>query len=194
MSKLSHLPATLGSAALLLALFVEVGCKSSTELSGPEGFQEWEQNALAHPGKNPAAVRFRAAYHGDPAALRQYFAEALRLAQSNAIQVEAGQSLAYELKSIIDKIGDQKFAGVLRGETPETRSAVAISVSQAAFGDYPETIALLKSAPKVDFPLLRVSRGDYPGGRQPVEGAAPGGSAPASETPLGPSGDITPAQ
>ena len=128
-------------------------------------------------------MRFRAAYKGDAAALRQYFQEALRLAQSNAIQVEAGESLAYELKSIIDKIGDKPFAAALKMESPQTRSAVAtISVSATAFADYPETAALLKSAPKIDFPLLRVSRGDYPAGQQPVENAPTEGQPAPNET------------
>jgi hypothetical protein len=149
---------------LLIGIFAVLvaGCVAQPQFSGPPEFQSWMRRALAAPNDNAAYQRFSSAYHGDAAALHTYFAEALRRAKSSEIDAEGGEALSFQLKTIIRHLGDRPFASALRGEPLETRSAVATFLPLPGLSDYPETLRLLKSAPKIDFPLYRAYRGDTP--------------------------------
>ena len=143
---------------LVLAL---TGCSSPQGILGAPEFQAWMRNALAHPDSNPVFHRFASAYHGQPEGLHACFAEALRQAESPEIDVEAGESLSWQLQAVIHRIGDTRFASVLAAEPTRVRSAVACCFGEIAAPAYPQTSRLLSVAPKIDFPMLQTYRGDY---------------------------------
>jgi hypothetical protein len=119
------------------------------------------RRALAKPDDNHAFHRFALAYRGQPEGLRAYFAEALRQAESPEINVEAGEGLSWELQTVIARIGDTGFAAALAREPERTRSAVASCFAEVASPAYPKTRRLLDETPKIEFPMLKTSRGDY---------------------------------
>ena len=147
-------------AGLLLSLG---GCASTPQQTfvGPPDFQEWMHRALAQPDSNPAFHRFALAYRGEAEGLHAYFAEALRQAESAEINVEAGEGLSWELRAIIQHIGDAPFAAALASEPERARSALASCFAGVASPAYPQTKRLLDDAPKIDFPMLKTFRGDY---------------------------------
>ena len=143
----------------LIAALSLSGCAARQEFVGPPEFQTWMQHALAQPDKNPAYHRFALAYRGDPEGLHAYFAEALKQAESQETDVEAGEALSFELQTIIRHIGDARFAAALAREPERVRSAVALCFGGIAPRDYPKTRRLLDETPKIDFPMLKTSLG-----------------------------------
>ena len=141
----------------LLALLP--ACSSTRAFSGqiPE-FQAWYRRALAHPDAAPAFRQFHSAWHGDSAALRAYFSDALHQMRSSYINVEAGEALSATLIVLVRRLGDNAFSSALVLESPETRSAVAASTNIPSFTPYPKTHELLTHAPRIDFPLLKAYR------------------------------------
>lgn len=144
----------------ILALSL-ASCTTQKTFLGPPEFQLWMQRALAQPGNNPAYRRFAMAYRGKPEGLHAYFVEALRQAESPEINVEAGEGLSWELQTIIQRIGDARFAASLVSEPPRVRSAVASCFGEVASPAYPQTKWLLDATPKINFPMLKTYRGDY---------------------------------
>ena len=141
---------------------VLAGCAGKPSFYGPSPFPEWMQRALAHPNDAPAFHRFYLAYHGDSSGLHAYFVETLQQAKRSEINVEAGEALSFELQTIVRHVGDRRFAAALAAEPPETRSAVASFLPLPSLSAFPETLQLVKSAPKIDFPLYRAYRGESP--------------------------------
>lgn len=142
-------------------VFMLAGCATSQEFRGPPELQTWMRSALAHPDRSPAYRRFSLAYRGESEGLHAYFDEALRQAESPEINVEAGESLSWELQTVVQRIGDARFAAALAAEPERIRSAVACCSGEVATPAYPQTARLLSGAPKVEFPMLQTIRGDY---------------------------------
>jgi hypothetical protein len=128
------------------------------DLYGRPEFKRWMQKALMNPKKDGGTYRFSLAYHGNPAGLRAYFQVALLLANSSEVNLLSGESLAYEMETLVRHLGDQRFSQALSAEPPEVQSAVACFLYQPGLTRYPKTVHLLQSAPKVDFPMLRAYR------------------------------------
>ena len=149
-------------ALCFMMLLLLLGCASKPDFYGPSPFPEWMQRALAHPNDNPAFHRFSLAYHGDAAGLHAYFADALRQANSSEIDVESGERLSFELETIVRHIGDRRSAAALAAEPSDVRSAVATFLHLSNTSAYPRTRKLLSDAPKIDFPVYRVYRGEPP--------------------------------
>ncbi len=126
---------------------------------GVPEFQEWCRSALSHPKEHDYYRQFYAAYHGDPNALRGYFAEAYQQMMSRLMDPAAEEFLWWKLETLLYKVGDERFSSVLAREQPRVRSAVAASMSSAfPWSKFPQTNVLLKRAPNIDFPLYQTRR------------------------------------
>lgn len=84
---------------------------------------------------------------------------ALAQAESSEINVEAGESLSFELPTILLHVGDSRFAAALAREPERVQSAVACFLTVAS-ADHPLTKKLIDDAPNIDFPMLKTYRGD----------------------------------
>jgi hypothetical protein len=120
--------------------------------------QSWYRRALAQPNAAPAFCQFHDAWHGDRAALRAYFSDAWRLMHAGYINAEDGQALSATLLVLVRQMGDDAYSAALALESPEVRSAVAASTNIHSFTPYPKSHRLLATAPKIDFPLLKLYR------------------------------------
>jgi len=146
-------------AVLAVFLLLQASCSSFSQQQsflGPPEFQAWMGRALNEPDSNPAFHRFALAYRGSSEGLHAYFSEALRQAESPEINVEASEALSWELRTILHRIGDARFAAALAGESERVRSALASCFRGIASPAYPRTNQLLQDTPKLDFPMLKV--------------------------------------
>jgi len=135
------------------------GC-SSSKFYGPSEVQDWMRVALANPAKSPAHERFSRAFKGDRNALNEYFEQALALAESREINVEAGEALSWDLQTILAKIGDTRFSRVLSEKGARVQSAVRLAFGRLSDEKkYPKTFAILSKAPQIDFPLIQAYDG-----------------------------------
>ena len=126
--------------------------------SGDLAFQQTSRNALRYPNENPHYRQFSLAYHGDQNALRAYFAEALKQCETPLIDPEGSQALSSILKTLLARLGDERFARVLADESPRVQSAVRRFISSPFLTAYPTTRSILHHAPKIDFPLDQAYR------------------------------------
>ena len=99
-----------------------------------------------------------AACHGDHAAIRAYFAQALRFCESSEIYADPSEELSLKLRAVLSRVGDSGFAAVVSRESARMRSAVAHFISPRSIPEFPRTQALLAAAPKIDFPLDKAYR------------------------------------
>ncbi len=146
-------------ALLLLPFLLFSACSTTPYFAGTSDDIAWDQHALAHPNDAPSYKQFSDAYHGDPTAVRAYFAEALRQCETFGIDAAGGESLDWTLQTLLHRLGDQKFAAILTMEPPRSQSAVGNFLSDPAITKFPRTHYLLMAAPKIDFPLNRAERG-----------------------------------
>ena len=137
------------------------------DLYGRPEFKRWMRKALMNPKKDGATYRFSLAYHGNAQGLQAYFQVARLLAGSAEVNLLAGESLAYEMETLVRHLGDQRFSEVLSAAAPEVQSAVACFLYQPGLTRYPKTLHLLQSAPKIDFPMLRAYRNPATSPSQP---------------------------
>jgi hypothetical protein len=67
--------------------------------------------------------------------------------------------LWWKLETLLYEFGDERFSSVLASEPPAIQSAVRSSMSSVfPWGKFPRTDAILKRAPKIDFPLNETRR------------------------------------
>jgi hypothetical protein len=99
-----------------------------------------------------------AAYRGDRAAIRAYFAQALRFCESSEIYAAPSEELSLKFRAVLSRIGDSPFAAAVSGTSPRIRSAVAHFISPRSIPEFPRTQTLLAAAPKIDFPLDKAYR------------------------------------
>ncbi len=151
---------------LLLAVTLLIcGCATSgppfRPAVGPPEFQDWCRRALAHPSARPEQKQFYDAYHGDRGALRAYFDEAYRLEMAPEMRSHTEEELQWTFETLAYRLGDARFADVLRHERPPVQSAVSHFLQPAPLtGSFPQTQALFDHAPKIDFPMEQAYRRD----------------------------------
>ena len=127
---------------------------------GPPEFQDWCRRALAHPSA-PPEKQFHDAYHGDSRALSAYFAEAYRLEMAPEMRSHSEEELQWTFETLAYRLGDARFADVLRHERPPVQSAVSHFLQPGRLtGGFAQTQALLDHAPKIDFPMEQTYRRD----------------------------------
>jgi hypothetical protein len=96
---------------------------------GVPEFQEWCRSALSRPTELDYYRQFYAAYHGDPNALRGYFAEAHQQMISRLMDPAGEEFLSWKLETLLIRLGDERFSSVLASERLSVQSAVAGSMS-----------------------------------------------------------------
>jgi len=74
------------------------------------------------------------------------------------IDADKDEALAVTLLVLARRLGDDFFASALALESPAVRSAVAASANKPALKPFPKTYELISTAPKIDFPLLKLYR------------------------------------
>lgn len=150
---------------LLVFAFLACGCASNgppfRPAVGPPEFQDWCRHALANPTSRPEDKQFRDAYHGVPSAVRAYFAQAYRLEMTPEMRSHAEEELQWTLETLAYRLGDTRFADILRQERPPVQSAVTHFLQPGRLkGNFSRTQALLGHAPKIDFPMEQAYRRD----------------------------------
>ena len=94
--------------------------------------------------------------------LHSQFAEArARMAQPYILAGEDVERLFFTFRDQLHKLGDGRFAAAISQEPPEVIAAVAGFMDLRSLDpDFPQTRRVLLSAPKIDFPAVRVTDED----------------------------------
>jgi len=153
-------------AVLLLSGLLASCAVLAPDLYGRKEFKHWMRQALLHPKRDAGNYRFYLAYNGNALGLHAYFLFAQEQANNSEVNLMGDEALAYELETLVRHLGDKPFADALSHEPPEIQSAVACFLYQPGLSRYPQTLHLLQSAPKIDFPMLRAYRTPGAGGAQ----------------------------
>jgi hypothetical protein len=144
-------PAKLFSVAVF---FLVVGCVTAPESSIPDPTrQPWRDS-----GKSREAAKA-----GDAVALRKFFAAAkaqLMLPYVNG--GEDAEGMSDNMKEVLTSLGDERFAGALYLEDPETRSAVREFLwDEYVRGEFPRSFQILVAAPDVEWPSDKALQKSY---------------------------------
>lgn len=150
---------------LLAFAFFIFGCASKDPpfrpVVGPPEFQNWCRRALTNPAARPEDKQFHDAYHGAPSAVRAYFTQAYRLEMTPEMRSHTEEELQWTLETLAYRLGDTRFADLLRQERPQVQSAVTHFLQPGRLkGSFPQTKALFDHAPKIDFPMEQKYRRD----------------------------------
>ena len=123
---------------------------------GDPAFRDTVRNAFLNPNESEFSRRYVDAWSGNSAAIRYFFADALKQCQSSEIDAEAGMALTYTLQSLLSRLGDGRFESELKKENVITRAAVKFFLGDVS--QYSKVQSLLNRTPAHDFPLLRAYR------------------------------------
>jgi hypothetical protein len=143
----------------LLVLSISLtGCVSSgppfEPIVGVPEFRAWCRTALTQPGERADHAQFRAAYRGDALAVSKYFREAYALEMSSQMASAQEEFLQWTLETLAYRLGDTRFAELLRQELPAVQSAVTHFIQPNRLqGRFVQTQSVVDTAPKIDFPL-----------------------------------------
>jgi hypothetical protein len=142
--------------SLTIATFALTCCAAKDmPYSGQPDYDNWMKRALANPNGNQKFKDFSMAFHGNPGGLHVYFELAWRLEQEPLIDAEGGEALTAELQAILRHIGDDKFSRALEKENPDVQAAVADNLDIDHMPGFPKTEAIVRSAPKIEFPQMK---------------------------------------
>jgi hypothetical protein len=94
--------------------------------------------------------------------LHAQFAEArARMAEPYILAGEDVERLFFTFRDQLRRLGDERFAAALSKESPDVVAAVAgFTDFRSLDSGYPQTRRVLESAPKIDFPAVKVTDED----------------------------------
>lgn len=101
------------------------------------------------------------AKRGAPDALRTLFLAAYVRINQPFPGGEDLETMAMIFRDVLPAVGDHRFAEALAAQRPDVRSAVKWFLApdeKRPLTAFPKTAALLRAAPKVDWPLLKAYR------------------------------------
>ena len=146
----------------VISVFLVAGCATLTvpfkpEVGNPE-FREWCRSALSGEKHGIDQALFKEAFNGDRTATERLFQMALDYEMASKMRPEDEMWLTLTIETILYRQGDAKFAALLGAQSGQVQAAVGTFLLQRIDASSPKTATILRSAPKIDFPLEKAYR------------------------------------